>query len=385
MKTQKVIAGIDMNRENPQLCFYDRTTQETRTAPLISDAEPYTLKELLEELDLRAEEETLSSEAMSVLQRRGAELLGRSFSSIGLPEPKEQIEGLTITTEKLTRPLVSLLRGICEQLGLDRRTAFLQDYRESFFFHTLYQDPELWHRNVGFFRFEGRKVTFYSMAMDNMSRPISVYIDEGITIRLSEDRRRWDEQFYNMANASLRQNMYTSIFINGEVFDRSWAARSVSLLCKGGRKAFVVDNLFARGACYAAREKAEKRRLGDYLYMGDGLIRSHIGMEMLVQGRETYYPLISAGVNWYETEKTCECILAGKPELIFTIRKEGEESERHMLMPLPGMPERPPKTTRIRLHLFFSEPGKCVIEAEDLGFGELYPASGKIWRDSWEG
>ena len=385
MRTQKIIAGVDLNKDRPWICFYDRMTQETQTAPLTPGTEETSFRSILDELEQRVEDDTLSAEAMSRLQKRGTELFRKGLASIGVMEPADQIEGLMITVEKLTRPLVTLLREICSRLGLGKGKAYLQDYSESFFFHTLYQDPELWHRNVGFFRFEGRKVTFFSMSMDNMARPIAVRIEEGITIRLSEDRRRWDEQFYNMANASLRQNMYTSIFIMGGLFDKSWAGRSISLLCKGGRKAFVVDNLFARGACCGAREKVEKRRLGDYLYLGDGLIRSNIGMEMMVQGNETYYPLISAGVNWYETDKVCECILTEKPELIFTIRKEGEQAEKHMRMPLPGMPERPPKTTRIRLHLFFSEPGKCVIEAEDLGFGEWYPASGKVWRDSWEG
>ena len=385
MRAQKVIAGIDLDKERPQFCYYDKGSQDTQTAPLTAETEETSFRDILKELELRAEKETLTAEVMSRLQKRSTELFRRGFASLGITDPEEQLEGLMITAEQLTRPLVTLLRETCTRLGLGRGRSFLQDYRESFFFHTLYQKPELWHRNVGFFRFDGRKVTFYSMAMDNMARPIAVKIEEGITVRLSEDRRRWDEQFYNMANASLRQNMYTSIFIMGELFDKSWAGRSISLLCKGGRKAFVVDNLFARGACYGAREKVDKRRLGDYLYLGDGLIRSNIGMEMMVQGKETYYPLISAGINWYETEKVCECILTDKPELIFTIQKEGEENVHHSLMPLPGMPKRPPKTTRIRLHLFFSEPRKCIIEAEDLGFGELYPASGKIWRDSWEG
>ncbi|MCF0146645.1 MAG: hypothetical protein HUJ73_08680, partial [Eubacterium sp.] len=339
---------------------------------------------LFDEMAMREDEGTLTEDLMARLQEKGARLLKTAFVSLGIDDPAEQINGMTITIERLTRTMVTFLQGMCSALGMQRSRIFLQDYRESFFYHTLFQKPELRQRNVGFFRFCGRKVTFYSMGIDNLVRPATARIEEGITVRLSESRSSWDEQFYNMVNASLRQNLYSSVFITGETFDRSWASRSVTLLCKGGRKAFVVDNLFARGACHAAREKIGENWLTDVMYLGDDLVRGSIGMDMLIQGRETYYPLISAGVNWYETDKVCECILTGKPELIFRVVSGRDGKEQYTRMQLPGMPERPPKTTRVRLHLYYSEPGECMIEVQDLGFGEWYPSSGKTWRDSWE-
>ena len=384
-----IIVGIDLNRKAPQICYYDTATKDTQTAPLKSGSEGMSFQEILEQLEEMTVSTTLSDtkreENMRSLETQAAELLKGAFTTLGIQDPAAQICGIMVTAETLTRPLVTLIQEMYRQLGFDKDKAFIQDYRESIYYHTLYQKQELWFRNVGFFQFSGRDVTFFSMGMDHMARPIKVMIEEGITIRLSEDRRRWDEQFYNMANASLRQNMYTSIFLMGDTFDKSWASRSISLLCRGGRKVFVVDNLFARGACYAAREKTEKRRLGDYLFFGDELLRTTIGMDMNIQGAETYYPLISAGVNWYETEKECECLLTGPPELVFTISSLEDGVKRLSRMKLNGMPERPPKTTRIRMHLSYASPKRCVIEVEDLGFGEFFPSSGRVWREIWEG
>ena len=386
---QGIIAGIDLNRKAPQICYYDRGTQDTQTVPMKIGNEEVSFQDILEDLDRLAAGDTLSermrAEEMQELIGQGAALMKRALATLGLKEPAEQIDALTVTTAQLTRPLVAWIRGVCREIGLDQDRAFLQDYRESFYYHTMYQKQELWQRNVGFFHFSGRDVTFFSMSRDNMTRPITVKIQEGITIHLSDDRRRWDEQFYNMANASLRQNMYTSIFLMGDTFDKGWAGRSIGLLCKGGRKVFVVDNLFARGACFAAREKTEQKRLGDYLYLGEDLVRNNIGMEMNVQGLETFYPLLSAGVNWYEAEKTCELILTADPVLVFTISSMEDARKRFFKMELRGMPSRPPKTTRIRLHLCYVSPTKCVIDAADLGFGEFFPTSGRVWREVWEG
>ena len=386
---RNIIVGIDLNRKAPQICYYDRYTKDTQTAPMKSGNEDMSFQDILEKLDDLTESSMLSDEKrqsmMRDLETQGTELLMRTFMTLGIEKPGRQIDGIMVTAEVLTRPLVTLIQGMYHNLGIDREHAFIQDYRESMYYHTMYQKQELWTRNVGLFQFSGRSVTFYSMGMDNMTRPIRVQIEEGITIHLSEDRRKWDEQFYNMANASLRQNMYTSLFLMGDTFDKSWAGRSIGLLCKGGRKVFVVDNLFARGACYAAREKTEGKRLGDYIFLGEELVRTNIGMDMIIQGAETYYPLISAGVNWYETEKTCECLLAGPPELVFTISSMEDGLKRLSRMKLTGMPERPPKTSRIRMHLSYASPKRCVIEVEDLGFGEFYPSSGRVWREIWEG
>ena len=44
-------------------------------------------------------------------------------------------------------------------------------------------------------------------------------------------------------------------------------------------------------------------------------------------------------------------------------------------MQLPGLPERPPKATRLHIHLEFESDKRCRIHVTDLGLGEMYPAS----------
>jgi hypothetical protein len=202
-----------------------------------------------------------------------------------------------------------------------------------------------------------------------------------MTVHLNGDPSVWDSQFCRMVDDSLRQNLYSSVFLMGETFDKTAMSRSTALLCKGGRKVFVVDNLFARGACCGAREKTVERRLAGYLYLGDELIRNNVGMQMTVQGTKTFYPLISAGVNWYEAERDCEILLVGDPELTFTLTGMDGGNRREVRMELPGLPQRPPKTNRLHLRFSFESAHRMMIEVQDIGFGEMYPGTGQIWRE----
>lgn len=387
MSSHELTVGIDLNKTQPQLCYYLKDTDSTVAASMRIGNEDVSCRDILEELELIGmnTDDEEDSARIEELEKQMAEIFRRAFATMGINEPAKQIAGMVITVPELTRPLASMIHSIYDRLGIDRNRTSMQDYKESFYYHTLYQKKELWNRNVGFFHFQGRQISFTSLSMNSATRPITFTATEGITITLKEDRKQWDEQFYSMISASLRQNMYTSIFLMGDTFDRSWAGRSVGLLCKGGRKVYVVDNLFARGACYAAREKVYTPRLRSYMYMGDDLVRSSIGMRMVIQGKETYYPLITAGVNWYEAEKVCECILDGGQELEFVLSPMDSGREFVSRMPLPGLPQRPPKMTRLQLHLAFESARTCVIQVQDLGFGDMYPSGGQIWREVMEG
>ena len=42
------------------------------------------------------------------------------------------------------------------------------------------------------------------------------------------------------------------------------------------------------------------------------------------------------------------------------------------------LPKRPPKTTRLHLQVDFTSPQAGVILITDMGFGSMFPATGKV-------
>ena len=109
-----------------------------------------------------------------------------------------------------------------------------------------------------------------------------------------------------------------------------------------------------------------------------------VGMEMRVMGSPTYYPLIEAGNNWYDSKASCEFILDDTEELVFIVSTYHRPEKRRVGMMLPGIPLRPDKTTRLRLELQYVSSTEFKVTVTDLGFGEMFPSSGKTWTETVE-
>ena len=145
---------------------------------------------------------------------------------------------------------------------------------------------------------------------------------------------------------------------------------------------FIMEIIFfAKGACAAGKERLEDKILKGYRYMSPALVLKDVGMEMRVMGAPAYYPLIEAGKNWYECKAGCELILDDITELVFVVGTFGEKHKKKVIMGLPGLPERPNKTTRLSLALAYVSQKKCRVVVKDLGFGEMFPSSGKVWDE----
>lgn len=409
MELKNLILGFDFGEKKSQICCYDRTEKDAVSVPVrkeSADAEfPTSLFKqpgadqwypempeeqkngtdfievenfyeiCMDDQPVRIEEVTYApGELLAVF-------LKAALQASGVMEPGLQIAGITVTARKLTRAFVKNLRYAYELLGIPRGRAYLQEYTESFYYHTLYQKPELWSRKVGMFQFDGNEVTFYSLSVNRRTKPVTVSIKKGNTKKLQETSLGRDRDFCCLIAESFENDIYSSVYMVGEGFDRSWAKESVRLLCRNQRHVFGGNNLFARGACFAAREKVEERSLKGYLFLGNDLVRHNIGMEMVISGSPAYYPMIQAGVNWYEAEKECELILDGTEDLVFVVSDMESGNKKRYTMRLPGLPKRPPRTTRLRVKLEYDAPGNCRITAEDLGFGEMFPKSGKVWHE----
>ena len=284
--------------------------------------------------------------------------------------------------ETLDAVQVDNLQKACGFLGLPKEYCILQDYEESFYYYVMTQKIETWNRSVGWYSFRDRHVTFRRMVLNAGNKPVPVMLETPVETDLSEDMEQRDADFYAFVQNTLSKELYSSIQINGDGFDQEWAKKSVKLLCYQKRKVFYGNNLFARGACAAGAERLITHRLRDYRYMSRSLVLTSVGMEMRVMGAPTYYPLIEAGRNWYESSADIELILDDTDELVFVVEHMRESERRHIVMKLPGLPQRPNRTTRLSVSLRYVAAEECCITVKDLGFGEMFPTSGKEWKET---
>ena len=103
-------------------------------------------------------------------------------------------------------------------------------------------------------------------------------------------------------------------------------------------------------------------------------------MDVRYDGRMEKLVLAEMGTNWYEARTSVELIPDGTEELDFFVRRYGLPHAEKVSVSLDEFPERPNKTTRTEVILSFTEEDLMTIRVRDLGFGEIFPSSGKVIR-----
>ncbi|MDO4273023.1 MAG: DUF5716 family protein [Eubacteriales bacterium] len=406
-----LIIGIDFGKEYSQICYYDRKAGEPRSLSMKVGASQYEAPTCI----CRRVEQgdyCVGLEAEYFAREKGGYMIGSLYDVcekdetvqiqgemvepwellanflkgllkfLGVMDVVKNTKCLVVSAPSLNQVQVSNFQKACEYLGFPEEKYMLMDYGECFYYYALTQKRETWNRSVAWYAFTPESVSFRKLTLNGASRPILARLDEPVDTELSEEGEIRDLEFCKFIQSTLGTELFSSIQITGKGFDQQWAQQSVKALCYQKRKVFYGNNLFAKGACAAGKDRLEDKNLKGYRYMSDSLVLSDVGMDMRVMGSPTYYPLIEAGNNWYECKAYCEFILDDTQELVFVVSTFGEQEKKRVAMQLPGLPKRPNKTTRLSLDLQYVSRKECRITVKDLGFGEMYPGSGKIWKES---
>lgn len=408
---RNIIIGFQLGRETSQICYYDRKLQEpvslaTKVGSTLYEF-PTTLCKNGDIWHFGLEAEYFGKQpggiyvdslyqlneenTSTTVDGKGYEpweLLGiflkESLKMLGVQDLEKAVSGLMVTAEKLDGPLAANLKKALNSLGLKKGCCRIQNYGESFYYYAMSQKPELRVKKIALLEFCGQRVAFRKLSIQGHTKPALVTLSEKKEYILSDTPEGWDTDLCHVISETMEMDGFSCAYIVGAGFDPALAVQSLPKMAKSARKIYSGNNLFVKGACYSAKEKTEEKRLKEYLYLGEDLVRTNVGMEMIVHGMNVYHPLIMAGMNWYDAGDICEFILDDEVELRF-ISSAMEGGERKVYaMELPGLPKRPNRTTRLRLEAAAASAKKCCIRVVDLGFGDMFPASGMSWTDTME-
>ena len=118
-----------------------------------------------------------------------------------------------------------------------------------------------------------------------------------------------------------------------------------------------------------------------YVFLGKEKLKANLGMRVLRQGEDSYFALLSGGMNWFDADRNWEFYLEnGNSFSIIVTPLTGRESKEVEVI-LHELPERGERATRIGMSLSMESEKDVLLTLEDLGFGEIYPATHKIWQE----
>ena len=308
--------GYELGERYCQISFYAEEQQEPQTVELLH----YPIEHLYAKA-LRQEKFTVGQEMCDAV-RMLAGFVAESLERFG------EIRQLVFTVPELNMDIAKMLRGIGQRAGISKGNIYVQDYKESFCNYMLYQPKELWQYEAALFHCDRHEVkacmlrklrTGFGKGKDTF-----ITVDDVASARMEElsavypvlnvDRaREADLQFRQFVQGVFEKKLVSSVFLVGEGFENSWYPQSLKVLCNG-RRAFLGNNLYSKGACYTAHRRTLDYK-DSFVYLDETKMMDQICLKMRTKGQDKWEPIVSWGSRWYEADTQCEVLLENTDDI----------------------------------------------------------------------
>ena len=363
------IIGYELNERYCQISYYHEENQEPQTLETIAySAHNLYMRAIRHESD----------EIVHLLREFIENSLSR-FESIGQ---------IVFTVPELNVDIVRMLKGIAKRMGIDKDNVYVQDYKESFCNFMIYQPKELWQYEAALFHCDRHEVKAYMLRKlrtgYGKGRDAFITVDEVANARMEElaavypvlnvDRaKEADVQFKQFVQGVFDKKLVSSVFLVGEGFENNWYPQSLKVLCNG-RRAFLGNNLYSKGACYAAYKRSLEYE-DSLIYLDETKMMDQICLKLRMQGVDKWYPIVSWGSRWYESDMQCEILLENTDDIEIHIESLVGAEMRVERVSLEGLPKRKNYTLRLQVKVMMRNEKCCCISFKDMGFGEFFPAT----------
>ena len=403
------IIGYDINAKMCQISYYNEQTQEPETVDTGIEKEnnqiPLVMNYYKETWTYGRQARRMSTVRDSIcvegiwecaLGNRKIEVDGQEYEGVQLLADFvkytlngfEEIESITFTVPEKNEDIRVLLKGIGQKLGVAKENIYVQDYKESFCHYMFNQPKELWQYEAALFYCDEDVIRAYMLRelknSSQKSRESFVTVDKVADARMEEleavypvlhveKAKAADEHFKRFIQSVFNKKMISSVFLTGDGFENNWYPNSLKVLCNG-RRAFLGNNLYSKGACYSSMRYADPYDDGP-IYLDGTKMTEQICLRMRIAGQEGWYPIVAWGTHWYEADGQWEVILEDTSDIEIHIESLDGEDLKVETVSLEGLPERTDYSLRLQIEVMFLDERTCRLRFKDVGFGEFYPAS----------
>ncbi len=321
----------------------------------------------------------------------------RSLSLLSLEVSMDNVDAIMFTVRSLDHRMVQVLNAVTQALELKTSNIFYQSHEESFYNYMLYQPDDLTHHTILACDYDLEELSVFKMTLNTNTKPTVATIDvenfdelmlpagfPSEAALFHKTCERLDDEFLTIMQKVCEERVISTVFLLGDGFHEKWTKRSLEFLCRT-RRVFQGNNLFSKGASIAARERVSPTgNAGRFVFLGEDKLKANLGMKLLKCGTEVYHALLDAGVNWYEAQAALDIIMDPSGILDIEVTPLTGGRPRVVQLYLDGLAKRPVGTTRLHLALSMNNVNEVSVRVTDRGFGELFPATGKVWEQTIE-
>lgn len=435
-KKNKVVVGFDLGNDTSQISLCRLEQSMPDTISLVAGAEEYNIPTVLcrkalaeeikngsqtvkglwsmgrEALQQASEKQGTLAEDLLLLAKNGVKaqvgeeefeaeellevFLRKSLVLISSYARIEDIICIIFTLKDMNADLMKMLKRIMKRLDTGKAVVSFMSHEDCFYQYMIHQPEEMWIHDVLLYEYRADGIRSFCMNMNRNTRPVVAFIESErfpqmkmteVSNMKAEQKaaffRQLDDAFLEIAREQCEGRTVTSVFLLGDIFSKEWCRESLRFLCKN-RRVFQGNNLFSKGACYGARERVLPSTLSrDYVFLSEEKLKANIGIECNRGQEKAYQPLLDAGTSWFEARREIDFILAKNNRLPLTVTPLDSGRPRIAEITLEGLQVRGNRTNRVGLSVFMEDADTVAIEVTDKGFGEFFPSTGQIWRESF--
>ena len=300
--------------------------------------------------------------------------------------PNDTIRKLVVTVEERNPVLLEALYQEFGKLGLQEDRLVVQGHKQSYMYYALSQNRELWMNDVGLFAYTKKGLHYSQISIDRRNvnliagvkeRDCSDVIDYALLSE--EDTDSIKQIFLNLAGSLLHRQLVSTIYVTGEGFEHEFAKDALVELC-AGRRVFKGQNLYTKGACYAARELSGGGKLEGCIFLDEEMVESNLSVRIYRDAKHEELTLVKAGTPWYDVDEKIAFIPDDEDEIQLTAQNVMKRERKSHLLSLVGIAGRDNKMTRFTLRIRFADVHTCIVTLKDEGFGTYVPSSNRIWE-----
>lgn len=401
------IIGYDLNERYCQISYYGKEQHEPQTMETTSDnylfplvigkqGENWCFGNDAKRLEAFREGHTASDLFARSLLREKIQFGNETYEAVWLLakfielslEKFEHIGQIVFTVPRMSVDIGKILKGIGQRAGISKECIYVQDYKESFCNYMFYQPKELWQYEAALFYCDRNEVRAYMLRKlrtgIGKGKDTFVTVEEVSNAKMKElsaagpvlnadEAKDADVHFKKFVEGVFDKKLVSSVFLTGEGFENNWYPMSRKVICNG-RRAFIGNNLYSKGACYTAYRRSLSYPEGP-VYLDETKMTEQICLKIRVNGQDEWYPIVQWGTRWYEADEQIEVLLEDNEDIEIHVESLTGEAMRVETVSMQELPKRKDYALRIRIKTLFLDEKTCKISFQDVGFGEFFPAT----------
>lgn len=416
MKDRDLILGFEIRDDYSQLSYTFNLLEEPESISKNEDEEQFLIPSVVglkkdskqwvfgeEALDLqkKGQAQVITNLLDKIIKDHRIKIYGQLYEPTYLIErfiykilmelkfkwPDQSIKQMVVTTNKTNPEVSNALYEALKNLGIDRDRARVISYPSSYLAYILVQDKEIWMNDVVLFDFGEDGFTYFQLSLEKRRLPHIAKVrskDYSDMVNYDEFSKsnksdNFEYLLENIINDALYMQIVSSIYFTGKGFIEGISAQTIKKISKG-RRIFIGQNLYCKGACYFAGQLAGGDKLDNFVFLLEDTAHYSVRVIAYDNDRQTEIQLNELGYSIYEPPKKLDLIIDDEEKLRYqVIDKQGLAVLEDTIV-LDDLPNRPSKTSRIEVGLVLISSSRFKIKIKDKGFGELYPATDKTWE-----